>query len=211
MKKETFGQVLKRYRESENYSISKVEDETKISRRMIEALENNDLKNLPDDLYIRNLIKVYAKFLSLDYNKLLSLYEESKKDQTEEKDKPKENTNEIPKVYLTPRGVRIIIIAIIIIALVSYFGWQINKIFEAPNLVVNQPSDNIITEQNFIEVSGETEKEAQVFINDKEVFLDANGQFKATLDLQKGLNIIKIRAAKKHSRENIIYRQVLVQ
>ncbi len=209
MKNETFGQVLKRYRTNENITISKIEEETKISRRMIEAIENNDYNRFPEDLYIRNLIKVYATYLSLDYNRLLSLYEKGKENTSQEKKPVK--INKPTKVYLTPIIVRNAVIIIIVLLLLIYLGWQVNKIFEAPELIINEPPQETIITENFIEVKGSTEKEAQVFINDKEVFLDSNGQFKATLDLQKGLNIIKIRATKKHSRENIIYREVLVQ
>jgi transcriptional regulator with XRE-family HTH domain len=209
MKNETFGQVFERYRTNENISISKVEDDTKISSRMINAIENNDYNSFPDDLYIRNLIKVYANYLSLDYNRLLALYEEAKPTESEEMKGIK--ITRPTKVYVTPKIIQYAVIILIVIFLLIYLGWQVNKIFDAPDLIIIEPVHEVITNKNFIEVRGETEKEAQVFINEKEIFLDANGQFKATLDLQKGLNIIKIRAAKKHSRENIIYREVLVQ
>ncbi len=208
MRQETLGQVFKRYRQADDIKIEKVENDTKISRRMILALENDDYSKMPDDLYIKNIIKNYAKYLSLDYNKLLALYKQKKQlpTKTEEFSSKKE-----VKVFLTPNRVRAILISVIIFILLAYFGFQFSRIFRPPELIINQPEENLITQTNFIEVSGQTEKEARVFINEKEVFLDQNGEFKATLDLQKGLNIIKISAVKKHSKENVIFRQVLVQ
>lgn len=207
MKEETLGQVFRRYREEASLKIEQVEKDTKISQRMLQAIENDKYDILPEDLYARNIIKAYADYLSLDYNKLLNLYKQGR---GEIKDK-KIIEGKKNKIYITPQIFRFIIISLIILALVIYLGFQINNIFMAPQLEVFQPDKNITTTQNFIEIKGKTEKEARVFINDKEIYIDSNGEFKATLDLQKGLNTIKIAAVKKHSKENVIYREVLVQ
>jgi len=209
MKEETLGQVFKRYREAENIKIEKIEKDKKISRRMILAIEADDYKNLPDDLYTKNIIKTYASFLSLDYNKLLNLYMAGRENFKLNSIQP-ENPKKI-KVYLTPQRVRNIIIIVIIAALLAYLGFQIHNIYQPPQLIVYQPDKNLISSSNFIEIKGRTEKEARVFINEKEVFLDSQGNFSATLDLQKGLNMIKISAVKKQGKANTIYRQILVQ
>ncbi len=209
MKQETLGQVFKRYRQADNIKIEQVENDTNISQRMLLALENDDYEKLPDDLYSKNIIKTYAKYLGLDYNKLLTLYDKDK-DQQGDKQKIFEKKKEV-KVFLTPNRVRNSLIIIIVIILLTYFGFQISRIFRPPELIIYEPSQNLVTQANFIEIKGKTEKEARVFINEKEVFLDQQGEFKATLDLQKGLNLIKISAVKKHSKENLVFREVLVQ
>ncbi|MCX6743356.1 MAG: helix-turn-helix domain-containing protein [Candidatus Parcubacteria bacterium] len=209
MRDETLGQVFKRYREAENIKIEKIEKDKKISRRMILAIEADDYKNLPDDLYTKNIIKTYASYLSLDYNKLLNLYMAGRENFRQNSIQP-ENPKKI-KVYLTPQRVRNIIIIVIIAALLAYLGFQIHNIYQPPQLIVYQPDKNLISSSNFIEIKGRTEKEARVFINEKEVFLDSQGNFSATLDLQKGLNMIKISAVKKQGNANTVYRQILVQ
>ena len=207
MKDETLGQVFKRYREAERIKVEQIEKDTKISKRMILAIENDDYNNLPDDLYTTNLIRTYAKYLSLDYNKLLNLYKRAKEKSASNKNLAAKKV----KIYITPQRARNLVILLIVLILFIYLGLQINKIFQAPQLDILQPAKGLITTQNYIEIKGLTEKEATVFINEKEVFLDPQGNFSATLDLQKGLNIIKISAAKKYSKENVIYRQILVQ
>lgn len=208
MKDETLGQVFKRYREAEGIKISQVEKDIKISHRMIEALEADDYRALPDELYVKNIIKAYARYLSLDYNRLLAIYDNTRI----KKDSPLVPVVTKPtKVIMTPQRIRNIIIILAIFILVGYLGWQLNSIFQPPTLVVYSPDKNLATEQTFIEITGKTEKEARVFINEKEVFMDMNGEFKATLDLQKGMNLIKISAAKKRSQERTIYREILVQ
>ncbi len=208
MKDETLGQVFKRYREAEGLKIAQVEKDIKISYRMIEALEKDDYRTLPDEIYIKNIIKTYGRYLSLDYNKLLSLYASAQVQNGSAE--PLVKAKPI-KVILTPQRVRNAIIGVVILILVVYLGWQLNNIFQPPQLFVYSPENNLATDKNYIEISGKTEKEARVYINEKEVFLDVNGEFKATLDLQKGMNLIKISAAKKRSKERIIYREILVQ
>jgi len=209
MKEETLGQVFKRYREAENIKIEQIEKDKKISKRMILAIEADDYKNLPDDLYTKNIIKTYASYLSLDYNKLLNLYLAGREKFRQNSIQP-ENPKKI-KVYLTPQRIRNIIIIVLLAALFVYLGFQIYNIYQPPQLTVYQPDKNLISSSNFIEIKGITEKEARVFINEKEVFLDSQGNFSATLDLQKGLNMIKISAVKKQGRANTIYREILVQ
>jgi len=209
MKEETLGQVFKRYREAEKIRVEQVEKDTKISKRMILAIEADDFQNLPDDLYTKNIIKTYASYLSLDYNKLLNLYLVSR-EKYKQNDSQAESLKKI-KIYLTPQRIRNIIIIIIIVVLLSYLGLQIYNVYQPPQLVILQPDKNLIISQNYIEIKGKTEKEAQVFINDKEVFLDQQGNFSATLDLQKGMNLIKISAVKKQGKANTVYREILVQ
>jgi transcriptional regulator with XRE-family HTH domain len=208
MRDETLGQVFKRYREAEGIKIAQVEKDIKISHQMIEALEADDYNALPDELYVKNIIKTYARYLALDYNRLLLLYDEAKA----QKEPHQLMAQSKPvKVIITPQRVRNLVIIAIVLLLLGYLAWQLNQVFQAPALTIYQPAKDLVITQNFIEIKGKTEKEARVYINEKEVFLDFNGEFKATLDLQKGMNLIKITAVKKRSAENTVYREILVQ
>ena len=209
MKDETLGQVFRRYREAEKIKVENIEKDTKISKRMILAMEADDYMNLPDDLYTKNIIKTYASYLSLDYNKLLNLYLTGRAKFKQDKAQV-ENPKKV-KIYLTPQRTRNIIIAAIVLGLLGYLGFQLKKVYEPPQLTIFAPANNLVTSQNYIEVKGTTEKEARIFINEKEVYLDAQNNFSATLDLQKGLNIIKISAVNKQGKANTVYRQILVQ
>lgn len=202
------GQIFNRYRQAENLKLDKVEKDLKISKRILEALENDDYAKLPDECYVRNIIKAYAKYLELDYNKLLILYDKGKANFCLGKEA---TVVKKVRVYLTPQMIRIGLVVILIFGLLGYFGWQVKQIFTPPQLSIIQPVKNIKISENFFEIIGQTEKEATVYINDKEVFPDPQGEFSATLDLQKGLNYIKITAVKKHGQTTTLAREILVQ
>ncbi|OGY42771.1 MAG: hypothetical protein A2Y67_02530 [Candidatus Buchananbacteria bacterium RBG_13_39_9] len=209
MKEETLGQVFKRYRETEELKIEQVEKETKISRRMLLALENDDYAILPDEFFTKNIIKIYAQFLTLDPNKLLALHDKNIKNYAAKDNLP--SKSKPVKEILTPQKVKLILIGAAVLILLGYMVFQINKVFEPPQLIISSPDKDLAISENYIEISGKTEKEARVFINEKEIFLNYQGEFKAMLDLQKGMNLIKITAIKKMSKENTIYREILVQ
>lgn len=71
---EDIGQKLKAAREEKHLSIADVEEKTKIQRRYLEAIENNNFDALPGDFYVRAFIKQYAGMVGLDGNELLNDY-----------------------------------------------------------------------------------------------------------------------------------------
>lgn len=76
------GQLLRRLRESCNASLDDIAELTKISKRYLQALEENDVDSLPAVVYVRGFVSQYARALGLD-SKLVShsymvLYERSR-------------------------------------------------------------------------------------------------------------------------------------
>jgi len=71
---ETFFQVLKSHRKSQNITISEICDFTKINPKYIEAIELGDFTLLPN-VYTRLFIKAYANFIGADIEKALKDYE----------------------------------------------------------------------------------------------------------------------------------------
>ena len=71
---ESFFDVLKAQRESQNIEISEICEFTKIQPRYIEAMEKGDFTVLPN-VYIRLFLKSYANFIGADSAKALKDYE----------------------------------------------------------------------------------------------------------------------------------------
>jgi cytoskeleton protein RodZ len=61
-----FGETLRRERESRKISLSEVAASTKISRRYLQAVEEEELDRLPGGVFNRGFVRTYAAFLSLD-------------------------------------------------------------------------------------------------------------------------------------------------
>ena len=68
------GGFLKKIREYKNVSIERMAEMTRISKTHITALENEDLKKLPADVYVRGYVYQYAKVLKLNPDMVAASY-----------------------------------------------------------------------------------------------------------------------------------------
>lgn len=210
----TLAEILKERREELELDWSVIEQESRISRKYLQALENADYKKLPAEIYVSNFLKTYAGLLGLDSNKLVNLYLKEK-DLYQKILKGKDlngNLKEVGKTkfLITPKLIRSAIIALIVLVLLSYLGWEVKKIFTPPFLQINKPENNLVTDKTSIKVEGQTEEEVEITINGQDILSDSQGYFTKDVNLQEGINIIEISAQKKHSRENKSYRQIMV-
>jgi len=69
-----FGERLRRERESRDVSLRELADATKIGKRYLEALEQNDFDALPGGVFAKGYIRNYAEYLGLDPEPLLEDY-----------------------------------------------------------------------------------------------------------------------------------------
>ena len=70
----TFGEELKREREIRGISLKEISDDTKISKRFLEALERNDHKTLPAPVFTRGFVRQYARYLGLNAEDIVNRY-----------------------------------------------------------------------------------------------------------------------------------------
>lgn len=60
------GATLRKARQELGVTLDDVEDETKIRKRYLNALEREDYADLPSEVYARGFLKTYASYLGLD-------------------------------------------------------------------------------------------------------------------------------------------------
>lgn len=211
---QTLGEKLVQHRQGMGLSQDKAARLININVRYIKLFERNNYKELPADVYSGNILKRYAALLKLNphmvietFNKEKSLYQKTKKSKSVLEVKW---WHKIANFFLNPRFLKYISVALILVSVLYYLGWSVNKIISPPPLLITSPSENFITTDRQVEVIGQTQKEVNVKINNQSILTDQTGAFKITLDLQNNLNIIKISAQKKHSKEQVVYRQVIV-
>jgi len=74
---ETLGQKLKAAREAKGITDSEAAAITKILRRTINALENDDFSHMPAPTYAKGFIRIYADYLGLEPAPLVKEYTEA--------------------------------------------------------------------------------------------------------------------------------------
>jgi transcriptional regulator with XRE-family HTH domain len=68
------GHILREARETKGYTLAEVQDQTRISIRFLEALEDGAYDILPTAVHVRGFLRNYARFLGLDPEPLLNRY-----------------------------------------------------------------------------------------------------------------------------------------
>ena len=213
LKPKTLGKALKKARLSRCLTIAQICALTKISPKLLIALENEKYAELPDGPYIKCFIKCCCDNLNLDENEFLSLYN---KDEKIAKLKSSTLNQPIKKIswrqmLVAPKLFRALIIFFVISVCLIYLGRKIQAIVRPPELKITNPASDTITNSNSIQISGITEPETTLIINGEKVIVQADGSFYQPLFLQPGLNTIKISAKKRHSAEIVEYRRIIVE
>lgn len=104
-----------------------------------------------------------------------------------------------------------IIFCLIILVIILWLAIGIKEIIFPPYLIVAQPIDNFVTEGNLIKIVGQTEKEAQVLVNNQLVSYNIEGHFEETVSLNPGLNLIRISVFGKNNQERVVWRRIMMK
>ncbi|HUT22551.1 MAG TPA: helix-turn-helix domain-containing protein [Candidatus Bipolaricaulota bacterium] len=214
----TLGEKLQEHRLNYGLSLESISKETAINLKYLIALESDNYEKLPADIYTCNFLKKYAVFLDLNpetaietYVQEKILYYKTKKQCKEIRDKKIGKVRKVVNFFLSPVFLKYSFSVVVVAALLIYIGWSVNRIFTPPHLVIMEPQDSLITVSRQLWIKGESEKEAFLTMNGQEIISDHDGRFSNKVDLQKGLNVIKITARKKHSKENVQYLQIILE
>src|SRR3989304_453368 len=78
----SLSERLKRERELRSISLKQISEETRIGVRFLQALEDDRLDIIPGEFYRRSYLRAYARYLGLDEDLALNVYDFSRKDKS---------------------------------------------------------------------------------------------------------------------------------
>ena len=207
-KGQTIANRLKNTRLDQGLSLSDVQSKIGVQKKYLEFLESANYDSLPGDVYVRNWLKLYGKFLNLNVGELLTDYKLEKSVGQKFIDLEEKKQKKIWQ-FLGPQFLKKALVAFLVLVVLAYLAWEINNIVSPPKVSIFQPDNNTKTTASSIVISGQTEKEIQLNINGELVLLDADGNFSKEVNLSLGLNNLLINAKKKHSKIQVVELQVL--
>lgn len=198
------GEKLKQTRARKKLTIEDAEIQTQVRLRYLQAFEENNFACLPDEVYAVGYLKRYLNYLGLDQEKYTNEFEHNYaawKSIHKLKLKPKIQAGG-PRFVITPKLILALSGVVAVLVVTSYIWFQIHHLTAPPQLQVNNPhSSDEVALQN-IEITGNTDPEATVSINNQAVDQDQNGHFKQSVALEKGLNTIKVVATNRFQKQN---------
>jgi len=204
----TAGEVLKNKRELLKKSLEKVSEDTKIQKRFLEYIENNQFEYFDSEVFLTGFIKIYAKYLDLDTSKVLALSRRSNPNKTtrntsNKKEDPKPSKKLRKKPTLEPKLVITILLGIFLLAIFAYIGFQIYQFQSPPSLEITSPVSDSEVQTKDIVVEGKTDSESISEVNGTAVETNERGEFSNEVTLKEGLNTITNKARKNNALEEI--------
>lgn len=201
----TAGEVLKNKRESLGKPLDQVSSDTKIQKRFLEYIEQDKFSYFDSEVFLTGFIKIYAKYLGLDINKILALYRRSnpsvqreliKKEEKESKGKNIVGKKALSFKTLDPKTLVTFILSTFLLLIIGYIGLQIYKFQTPPEITILEPLDGAEVDKESVTVKGEVDNNTVIEINDKAVETNDDGSFEKEIELKEGSNLITVRAKK---------------
>jgi len=201
----TIGRAIKEARTKKRYSLSKLEDVTKIKKDFIEALEKENWQDAPDFPVLVGFVKSIAGALGTSEKSLLALLR---------RDYPPKALSINPKpdienkLVWSPKLTFVLGVGIIVVLLLGYLIFQYGTFVASPSLSVSEPKEGQVITERLVRVSGKTDSDAIIKINNQPVLLDSEGNFVAEIEIFEGTSEIEVKAQSRAGKETVVRRKI---
>jgi hypothetical protein len=169
--------LLKNTRLDKEYELLDISKKLKVPVKYLISIEEEDIKNFPQEPYCSLIVKDYADYLGLNGQETLSFFrrdfEQKKKNKSLKKD----------FFSFTPQFTFSVLIGIILISFIFYLTTEYIKFNRPPKLKINWP-ENIAGET--IDLSGITDPDSTIRINQDLIIVDDKGNFQKKIFLSSG-------------------------
>ena len=201
------GEKLKKLRSEGRISLIEASKSTKIQVKYLEYLENGEYEKLPAKVYVKGFLRSYANFLGIKESYLIKMYEREsgirENIKNTNQDKKLVKPVKFPRFVITPKVIIAGIVGFLILGCFFYLYKELGNFINTPRLVILKPANGSVIEGKSVHVSGISEKDSEVFINDQPTIVNDIGEFNESVGLQDGLNTISVRAKNKFGKEAV--------
>jgi len=209
--KKNLAEFLKEKRKNKNLNLDKLSDLTKIQIYHLEALEAGQFEKLPPSIYRAGIFKRLAKFLDVDENEIIQMYQQEIQpvgisSYNENIIKPKKNSYFV----LTQKKIVIFLGILLLILLSAYLCYQFKFLVGPPNLAVD-PKEDMIIQQESLTIRGKTDSGVDLTINGENVYVASDGNFSKEVQLANGINIVEVKVVNNFGKSTKIVRQIFRQ
>lgn len=202
----TIGGAIKEARTRKKYSLSKLENVTKIKKDFIGALEKEDWGSLPEFPVLNGFVKSIAGALGAGEKSLLALLRRDYPPKALSIN-PKPDVSD--KFVWSPKLTFAVGVGIIMVLVTGYLGIQYKKFISPPTLNVLTPEEEQVVKERRVKVTGKTDGDAIVKINNQPVLLDSEGNFEAEIEIFEGTSEIVVKAQSRAGKETIVRRKII--
>ena len=124
MAKGSFGELLKRERETREISLNELTVATRVPLRFLEAFENEDWAKLPGGIFNRGFVRAIARYLGLSEEHFLAEYDVAHGDYKIARPPQPANPIPSPSKWLVGLGLLVILLGVAGVIAGSVYGWR---------------------------------------------------------------------------------------
>jgi cytoskeletal protein RodZ len=198
------GEVLHSAREARGVDLARVERDTKIRARYLQALEDGDYAELPGPVYTKGFLRNYGAYLGLDAEYLIDLYRlESAQPTTEKPAVPTPprpiSTRRSRPLVVTPGAIMGALLTVGVAIFIIYLVAEFVTFAGTPDLDITTPAGDVPAyDQLEYTIIGTTEPNSRITVDglreNPTVTADADGNFTIVVGLVPGSNVITLVA-----------------
>jgi cytoskeletal protein RodZ len=206
------GQKFQEARIEKGLTLEEISYSTKIKVSFLEAIEKGDYKRLPSVTYAHGFVRNYARFLNLREKEMLALFRREFDEEQSLKVLPSglSAEKEFPLKSFRSRQT-IFLVFIVFIVLLGYIIFQYRDALVNPSITVSSPLENAVISSSTLNVSGKTDPNATVFVDNYSVSVNTDGNFTKTINVFPGKSTISIKVINRFGKEAVIKRDIEVR
>ncbi len=209
----TVGQTLNLERKKRKLTIENIQKAIKIHPKFIKALEEDDYTVFDGEVHAKGFLRIYADFLGLPIDEMLALWRREHAQHFEttglKKDHSRFRALQPSKIVLSPTLLITTLIGVLLLVFFGYLYYQYRHYVGDPQLTITHPDNNQIVTDSVVDITGKTDIDAQIFVNNQKVFLNPDGSFAASVNLKEGINTLSILAVNKLEKQTEVIRTII--
>ena len=195
----TIGEILRTARKDRGFTTQQLSHLTKIDTRYIDALEENNFKNLPSATFTKGFVRNLAISLSKDPDEWVALLRRDF--QTSTPSSPATPIRHARRFSLiSALQSQTLLLSLGILVFIVYLAFQYRAVITPPPLEIISPTKDAVIVSP-VSLEGKTVSGTTVVVNeDLKITPDSSGHFQTRLNLSPGQNEIVINVVNRFGR-----------
>lgn len=204
----TIGEVVKDARVRKKYSVKRLEEITKIKSDFIESIEKQDWKALPNFSTTLGFVKSIAGTLGINEKSAVAVF---KRDYPPRAQATSPKPDAVSKFIWSPKLTFALGVGIALVFILGYLGIQYSEFISPPSLKIEAPKEDEVVQGKYVVVSGTTDTDAKIIVNNQAVLVSPDGKFLVGLDVALETKEIEIKAIGRSGKETVVKRKISVE
>lgn len=204
----TVGDLIKEIRRQNNISHEELGEMTHIKTSFIKAIEESRWDALPELPVVIGFVKSISHFLDIDEEHSVALL---KREYPPKVKLPKKTIVKSTQVIWGPRLTFLALVILILVVVVGYLGFQYVKFNTPPKLQLNSPYEEEIIKTKTLTITGVTDSDATIEVNNQPVLVEASGKFTTQIEVNDKTSQVEVIAKTRSGKETVIKRNIRVQ